>query len=119
MSSNRVKTPVDTEVLNEPQLSPEEMKLLEEYRAGRLAANPDKVVSTEDLAVLNAVDSQVKDLLHEVGLIEEQKSYLLSALKEARAQKNALLQDVMLKYGIPANQPFKINRDNGLVDFQQ
>lgn len=111
MSSSKTKTTQPNS-----ELSPEELKLLEEYRSGRLGTPSEKVLSAEDLGVLNAVDNQVRDLLNELGLLEEQKFYILTALKESRAQKNALLQDVMLKYGIAANQPFKINRDSGVVE---
>ena len=106
----------DTETL---QLSEEELKLLEEYRSGKfnkLASG--KVIEQEDLAVLNEMDSSIKTLLYEIGLIEERKSYIMSALESSRKKKNSLLQEVMLKYGIPANQPFKINRDSGTVEFE-
>lgn len=100
------------------QLSDEELKLLEQYRAGKFHAVSDRVVSEEDLSVLNEADTKIKTLLYEVGILEERKSYILSALESARQGKNAVLQEVMLKYGIPANQPFKINRDTGVVDFE-
>jgi len=101
-----------------PVLSQEELKLLEDYRSGRLlASSADKVIDASDLQVLNGVDNQVKTFLYEIGLLEERKSYFLEQLASARNLKNNALQEVMLKYGIPANQPFKINRDTGIVEF--
>ena len=98
-------------------LTEEEMKLLQDYRSGRLLNKSSTVVHEEDLAVLNGADSQIKKVLYELGMLEEHKGLLLKALQNLREQKNNLLQEVMLKYGIPANQPFKINRDTGSVDF--
>ena len=106
-----------TENNHTDHLSDDELKLLQEYRSGRLNKPQERTVELEDLKYLNAADNQVKSLLYEVGMLEERKSYILEALDSARKQKNTLLQEVMLKYGIPANQPFKINRDTGVVEF--
>jgi len=100
-----------------PQLSEEELKLLEEYRSGKLTPSAKKVIDGQDLLVLNEADSRIKSLLYELGMLEEHKNLILKALHNTRDQKNSLLQEVMLKYGIPANNPFKINRDTGVVDF--
>lgn len=119
MSSSRTK-PVKPEVssVSDPALTPEELKVIEEYRAGRLQATQGKVVDTEDLKALNMLDEQVKGILHEVGLVEERKMNLLAALDGTRKQKNSFLQEVMLRYGIPANQSFRINRETGAVSIE-
>lgn len=101
----------------EVNLSEDELKLLEEYRSGRFNKNQDRVIVAEDLELLNQADAQVKNLVLELGLLEERKAYIIEALQSSRKQKNSLLQEVMLKYGIPANQPFKINRETGVVEF--
>jgi len=119
VSSSRTK-PVKPEVssVSDPALTPEELKVIEEYRAGRLQATQGKVVDTEDLKALNMLDEQVKGILHEVGLVEERKMNLLAALDGTRKQKNSFLQEVMLRYGIPANQSFRINRETGAVSIE-
>lgn len=104
--------------VEQPVLSQEELKLLEDYRSGRLLPpTSDKVIEQSDLQMLNGADNQIKTFLYEIGLLEERKSYFLEQLVSSRNLKNSLLQEVMLKYGIPANQPFKINRDTGIVEF--
>lgn len=115
MSSRGKKTLQQSE---NDQLSAEELKLLEDYRAGRLQA-PTKspVVESSDLGALNSADVQIKNFLYEIGMLEERKAYFIEQLASARNLKNNLLQEVMLKYGIPANHPFKINRETGAVAF--
>jgi hypothetical protein len=116
VSSNRTKTikPEETAEVN-TQLTPEEIRVIEEYRAGRLQKTQERVIDQEDLRALNILDDQIKNILHEVGLQEERKLNLLAALDGTRKQKSNLLQEVMLRHGIPANQSFKINRETGVV----
>lgn len=120
MSSSRTKTTKVEEVnVVESPLTDEEKRVIEEYRAGRLRKAQEVVIDQEDLRALNLLDDQVRNILQEVGIQEERKMHLIGALDGTRKQKNSLLQEVMLRYGIPANQSFKINRETGVVSIDE